>query len=203
MRIPINHLLDLAVLVCLAGWPLATSAQHRDAPAQGVSYVGLQARTIASLSDDDLVEILRGGGWGLALPAELNAFPGPAHLLELREELALTNAQIAAIEEIHAAMQLAAIAAGERFIEAEAVLSAAFAAGDIDEAELRALVDAAASARSDLRFVHLAAHLRMPEILSADQIDRYGILRGYSDDACTNVPQGHDPTLWRRHNGCE
>ena len=28
-------------------------------------------------------ELLAGGGWGFALPAELNGLPGPRHVLEL------------------------------------------------------------------------------------------------------------------------
>jgi len=32
----------------------------------------------------------------------------------------------------------------------------------------------------------------------------YNELRGYSsDDPCENVPEGHDPEMWKRHNNCE
>ena len=191
------------LVLCLGLSPTMASAQHHGAPGHGAPYAGLQAREIASLSDEDIVEIRRGGGWGLALAAELNGLPGPAHLLELREELELTEEQISAIEEIHAAMRAEAIAAGERFIEAEAALNAAFAAGDVEEVELRALVDAAASARAELRFVHLSNHLGTRPLLFETQVDRYQILRGYADDPCTTVPEGHDPVMWRRHNGCD
>ncbi len=44
-------------------------------------YSGQEKRTIKSLSPDDIAELERGGGWGLAKAAELNGLPGPAHLI--------------------------------------------------------------------------------------------------------------------------
>ena len=29
-----------------------------------------------------------------------------------------------------------------------------------------------------------------------------GVLRGYAGDPCDTVPAGHDPDMWRMHNGC-
>lgn len=130
--------------------------------------------------------------------------PGPAHLLELRDEIGLDAGQIAAIAAIFEAMQDDAHAAGVRFIDAEAALEAAFSSGDLEPAELRELIDEAAAARADLRFVHLSRHLETPPLLTEEQIARYDALRGYdSDDPCNTVPEGHDPTMWRRHSGCE
>ena len=51
--------------------------------------------------------------------------------------------------------------------------------------------------------VHLSAHLVTPNLLTQKQIEKYNMLRGYSDDPCANVPDGHDPAMWRRHNRCE
>jgi hypothetical protein len=32
----------------------------------------------------------------------------------------------------------------------------------------------------------------------------YNELRGYtSNDPCKNVPEGHDPDMWKRHHNCE
>ena len=54
-----------------------TSSHHGASP-----YAGEEARAIKSLSADDIAELQRGGGRGLAKPAELNGVPGPAHLLD-------------------------------------------------------------------------------------------------------------------------
>jgi len=50
---------------------------------------------------------------------------------------------------------------------------------------------------------HLKYHLFMVEILTPQQVAVYNTLRGYtSGDPCENVPEGHDPELWRLHHGC-
>lgn len=190
---------NLLLALPLAALPLASLAQHSHVPSP---YAGFETRAIKSLSDTDLAELRRGGGWGLALAAELNGVPGPAHLLELRDEIGLSPDQVAAIEAIFAAMQADAIAAGERLIAAEEAIEAAFRAGGLDDATLRGLIDEAAAARAALRFVHLSRHLSTPPLLTPAQIARYKALRGYGSDPCDAVPAGHDPAMWRRHNNC-
>jgi hypothetical protein len=167
-------------------------------------YAGLQNREIKSLSEADLVELRAGAGWGLALAAELNGVPGPAHLLELREQIDLTPEQVAAIEVIYAQMKAQAIVAGERLIAAEAAIEAGFREGNLSTDSLRELVAQSAAARAELRYVHLLRHLETPPLLSAQQISRYNTLRGYdtNNDPCAFVPEGHDPQMWRRHNNC-
>lgn len=162
--------------------PAAALAQHHGEAHEATPYAGLQARGVASLSASDVEELRRGGGWGLALPAELNGAPGPAHLLELRDELGLVPHQVEAIERSFAEMQADAIAAGERLIGAEAALDAAFVAGDLDDARLRDLIGEAEAARAELRFVHLSRHLSTPPLLTAEQIARYQVLRGYAPE---------------------
>lgn len=183
--------------------PLAAFAQDHGHGGNSAPYAGFETREIKSLSEQDIEELRRGGGWGLALPAELNGRPGPAHLLELEEELNLSASQVEAISAIYEQMRTAAVAAGERFIAAEAALSDAFAGSDLSEEKLRDLLAEAAEARAELRFIHLSRHLSTPELLSDAQIQRYNVLRGYADDPCETVPDGHDPEMWRRHNGCE
>lgn len=181
----------------------AISQTHSgDHGASSSIYAGEETRMIKSLSDEDLEEIARGGGWGLARAAELNGVPGPTHLLELAEDIGLTAQQRSEIEAIRAQMQTDAIFAGERFVAAEQALDAAFQRGAPDPATLEQLVRDAGSARAALRLVHLSAHLLTLPLLTEDQVSQYSILRGYSDDPCASVPQGHDPVMWRRHNGC-
>ncbi|TNC63130.1 hypothetical protein FHG71_19770 [Rubellimicrobium roseum] len=147
----------------------------------------MEAREIKSLSGEDIEALREGRGWGLALAAELNGMPGPAHLLELKDELGLSEDQVRAIEAIHAEMRAEAIAAGERFMAAEAALDTAFAAGDLDEERLWHLIDAAEAARGDLRFVHLSRHLSTPPLLTRNQIRLYSELRGYGSGACSEA----------------
>lgn len=167
-------------------------------------YAGMEGRGIKSLSEKDIEDLRAGRGWGLALAAELNGVPGPAHLLELREQIGLSSGQVKAIEAIFAAMRTEAQAAGDRLIAAEAAIEAAFRDGDLTPEALRDLIDAAGAARSQLRFIHLSRHLETPPLLTPEQIARYNELRGYGlTDPCAATPEGHDPAMWRRHNNCE
>lgn len=166
-------------------------------------YQGFESRDIASLSDQDIAALRDGSGWGLALPAELNGFPGPAHVLELADELGLSERQEQRVSAIFDAMRTDAIAKGEALIAAERNLDEGFRSGSLDAKQLRHLIEGAATARADLRFVHLSRHLMTLEILEEDQIAAYSVLRGYASDPCASVPEGHDATMWRRHNGCD
>lgn len=204
-RMTLNTVVAAVGLSLAALIPAAASAQsHGDAAHGGAHtpYAGFETREIASLSPADLAEIRRGGGWGLALPAELNGLPGPAHVLELREELGLSNAQAAQIEAVFASMREAAVLAGEEFIAAERALDAALASSDVDPVEIQALIDAAAAARGRLRYAHISAHFSTRDLLTEGQIAEYQVLRGYAPDVCSRVPDGHDPAMWRRHNDC-
>lgn len=189
----------LVILAALAATP-AYAQDHGHDAAQ--PYAGFETREIKGLSESDITELQAGSGWGLALPAELNGRPGPAHLLELKDALDLTSDQVAAVEHIHAAMQAEAIAAGARLIDAERALSDAFAAGSVTPPDLKHLLAASEAARADLRFVHLSRHIETVPLLTPEQIARYNVLRGYGDAPCATVPDGHDPELWRMHNGC-
>ena len=86
---PIIFLLAVAILMPLSSRAQPShGAQHNHGPQ--TPYDGMQHRAIKSLSDRDIQELRRGGGWGLALAAELNGMPGPAHLLELKDQIPLT-----------------------------------------------------------------------------------------------------------------
>ena len=162
----------------------------------------MQNRASKSLSDKDIKELERGGGWGLALAAELNGMPGPAHLLELKEQVALTPDQVAKTQALLEDMRKAAIPTGKRLIAAEAALENAFAKGAVDEALLRRLLAQAEDARTELRFIHLSQHVKTVQYLQPEQIKRCNMLRGYAENPCKSIPEGHKPELYRRHMGC-
>lgn len=175
-------------------------------PAPTVSpYAGWEGRGIKSLSDADIAALEAGTGWGLALAAELNGVPGPAHVLELAEELGLSAEQRAITEQIHARMTEQAKLAGARLIAAEAVLEEAFRLGGMPPQALYGLIMNAGRARSELRFIHLSTHLQMPHVLTQEQVTKYRKLRGYAaaSDPCNTIPEGHDPDMWKAHNGCK
>ncbi|CAN7227675.1 Spy/CpxP family protein refolding chaperone [Rhizobium sp. LjRoot254] len=142
-------------------------------------YAGEQTREIKALSKEDIDELLRGGGWGLAKSAELNGMPGPTHVLDMAAELDLSAEQIERTRKMRNAMRREAKQIGERVVVKEAELESRFRVGDIVEAELMARVSEIEALRAKLRTAHLLAHIEMARVLSADQIERYAVLRGY------------------------
>lgn len=189
-------------LLWILGFGMSVSAMAQHNHSAQTPYAGMQNRDIKSLSDKDIQELRRGGGWGMALPAELNGMPGPVHLLELKDQIPLASDQVPQIQALVDDMRLAAIPAGERLIAAEAAIESAFASKNIAEGSLRRLLTNAESARTELRFIHMSQHYKAANILKPEQIKRHNVLRGYAVDPCKNIPEGHNPEMYRRHMGC-
>ncbi len=195
-----NNLICFLSIFVLCSTVQADQVTH----AHTSKYAGEEQRSIKSLSPDDIAQLRSGSGWGLAKAAELNGMPGPIHLLEIKEKIPLTDDQISVVEAAYQQMKAQAIQQGERLIELEQELELLFRTGSVTQDALRASLSRIAQQRMELRFTHLSAHLKMPGILSKDQIRKYNAIRGYSkQDPCTNVPQGHNAEMWRKHNGCQ
>jgi Spy/CpxP family protein refolding chaperone len=151
------------------------------AEAQHSAYANLKDRPVKALSEQQLLDYRAGAGMGLALAAELNQYPGPKHVLELAETLALSDEQSAQVRSAFDAMRGEAIRLGEQVIQAEAALDAAFAGGSIDVETREVLTTSIATLQSRLRFVHLRAHLETRAVLTRHQRMMYEQLRGYSE----------------------
>jgi hypothetical protein len=100
-----------ATLALLAFLAAVGSAYAQHAPAS--PYAGWEHQTVKALSDQQIADLCAGRDMGLALPAELNGYPGPVHALELGDQLRLTKDQRTRVQELHAAMQAEAIPLGE------------------------------------------------------------------------------------------
>ena len=101
-------------------------------------YVGMQTRSIKALSDKQTADLKAGRGMGLALPAELNGYPGPAHVLELADQLGLSAEQKARIQSLFDSMKAEAVPLGERLLEQEAALDQQFASRSVTPESLKA-----------------------------------------------------------------
>lgn len=190
-------LISATLLAVVGTQGCATEHAHKS------QYAGQQTRTIKSLSPDDIAELKRGGGWGLAKAAELNGLPGPIHVLELKDDIALTAKQTENIQALYDGMKTQAIESGERLIKLEQALEKRFQSDPPTDEELAMMLDEIGKTRTNLRFIHLATHLKTPLILSKQQIETYNSLRGYgTGDPCKKIPKGHNPAMWKKHNGC-
>ncbi len=126
---------------------------------------------------------------GLALPAELNGYPGPRHVIDLAEDLELSPEQNTQIQTLFNEMEPQAIALGEEILAAEAALEELFRTQVIDETGLESQLQAIADLNAELRFVHLRTHLATIKILSPHQVTLYNSLRGYEE---MPMNQDHD-----------
>lgn len=141
----------------------------------GVIPVRLMSQPTVPPDKDSL---LKGLGMGLATIADVNNYPGPKHVINLKTELGLTRDQLKKTEALDKVVSSSAIAKGEEIVQAEEELFKLFEAGTVSEKELRSKLEQIGKLRSDLRFIHLQAHLRMKQILTPDQIKQYSEIRG-------------------------
>jgi len=157
-------------------------------------YAGEEVRAIKTLSAAEIDGYLDGAGMGFAKAAELNHYPGPKHVLEMGDELELSEAQGSRTIAIMEAMKAEAVKLGAQVVAKERELDSGFAERTITGGGLERLVREIASIQGKLRAAHLRAHIEQRAILSDEQVARYDRLRGYGGPgAHDGHPQhGHD-----------
>ena len=146
-------------------------------------YAGQEQREIKALSPEDVKSLQAGEGMGLAKAAELNRYPGPRHVLDLAAPLELTDTQRAEAERIFTGMRGEALRLGQEILAVEREMERRFAMHSMSETDLTRLTDTLGRLNGQLRATHLRAHLRMRDLLTADQVERYQHLRGYGGPA--------------------
>ena len=149
------------------------------APAPDGSYAPLLESPIRGLTPEQIDAYASGKGATMALPAELNGHPGPAHALDLAERLRLTPEQRAEMERLRDGMRADAIEKGEELLALHKALDDGFRNATLDEDALAALLQEIGRKDAELRFVHLRAHFEAAEILTPHQKALYAELRGY------------------------
>ena len=175
-----THALSLVLLAALSVPAMAQHhGHHSHHAAHSSPYAGMQNRVIKALSEEQMAGLKAGKGMALAMAAELNGYPGPAHTLELAEQLQLTDEQTARTQQLFADMESHAKAAGLEVIEAERALDTLFRDKQATPEAVAAAVTKAALAQGKLRETHLRYHLSMMDVLTAEQIAAYNQLRGY------------------------
>lgn len=188
--------LSILSISCITN--VSSGQQHQS------QYAGEEKRLIKSLSADDIHQLKNGKGWGLAKAAELNGIPGPIHLLQMKDKITLSKKQQERIQALYKDMKAKAIPLGKRLIKLEQELNNLFATKTMTKQGLSQQLEKIAKVRKKLRYVHLAAHLETPNILTVHQIEQYNRLRGYTrGNPCDKVPEDHNAEMWKKHNGCK
>ena len=168
-------------MIALGGFAAAQHqhGQHQQGKHGSTPYAGQEQRAVKALSEQQIADLRAGRGMGLALAAELNGYPGPLHVLELADQLALSGELRGRMRELFDAMKTEAVPMGETLIAQEAALDGAFANRSISAEVL------AAAPRISARRKHGCAPsissiiLITADLLSPDQRHRYAELRGY------------------------
>ena len=145
------------------------------------AYAGQENQAIKALSDEDVQSYLNGEGMGLAKAAELNGFPGPKHILEIKDKLNLTPEQESAVQNSFEQMKSEAVSLGKKIVEKEKELDKLFSDNGISSEVVATKTREISELQGNLRNVHLRAHLEMKKTLSSEQIDIYKKTRGYTN----------------------
>ncbi len=162
----------------LALFLLMTSAFT--ALASNTPYKGEQLREIKTLSEAEIDGLLSGQGMGFAKAAELNHYPGPKHVLEIADDLSLTNHQVSETTSIFNRMKVEAVRLGKELVAREKKLNESFENSTVTYENLDNQLSAIGKTRAQLRGVHLKAHLAQRLVLTPHQLQQYDMLRGYS-----------------------
>jgi Spy/CpxP family protein refolding chaperone len=118
-----------------------------------------------------------GRGFGMAFVADRQGYPGPLHVLDLADRLALTEDQQTRVRALMTAMFAESRPKGAALLAAERRLTDLFASGRPDSASVRAAVAEVERLRAELRVLHLTKHLETRDILTPEQRRLYHAAR--------------------------
>lgn len=194
MRIKLFIAGGLVAMLAAMGAALAWQLTQTGQPAQPARspYVDQVGSHVRGLSDQEVDDLFNGRGMGYARTAELNNYPGPRHVLDLKSELGLSAEQVEQVEAAFKAMQAEAKELGQMIVHEEMLFSTAFADGTISSDALQRASDELADLYGKLRAIHLQAHLQITPLLTPEQIARYNTLRGYSSATNQITPNSNN-----------
>jgi Spy/CpxP family protein refolding chaperone len=158
----IGLVLGLAVLV--------PAAEGQHAGQHGGGAHGPDGHRVAQRCIEEFERVVADGrGFGLAFAADQHGYPGPQHILELRERLGLTPEQQRRAAALLEVMLAESRPRSARLLEAERRLADIFRMGTAEEAAVRAAAAEVERARSEVRLTHLLTHLKARDLLTEAQ----------------------------------
>lgn len=159
-----------AAVAALAFVGTATAQQGHDAGGhQGARQSGGAHQAVQQWMEEFDRVIATGRGAGLAFAADQNGYPGPLHVLELADRLALTPRQRTRAQALLDAMFAESKPKSQHLLAAERRLRELFASGRADEASVRTSVAEVERALSEVRLAHLLTHLKTRDLLTEEQ----------------------------------
>jgi Spy/CpxP family protein refolding chaperone len=144
------------------------------------TYAGQEQRSIKALSPEDIQALREGKGMGLAKAAELNGYPGPAHVLQNSEALNLSAQQRRESEALFKAMEAKAKPLGDALVEAERELDQLFFRRIATPESIQSQLLKIGKLQALVRGSHLEVHIAQAALLTPEQLAQYDKLRGYT-----------------------
>src|SRR5262249_477283 len=184
--------LAIGLAALLAGAQAVPTLHAQIGSGADAPYAGQQSSSVPGLSEAEIASLRSGTGMGLARPGEINGYPGPRHVLDLADELALTSEQRTAVQALFDQMQAEAIALGRRFLNRSAALEQGFRGGTMTMESMQQQTAELGLVEGQIRATHLKYHLLTRPLLTDAQIAAYARLRGYTDGG---APTEHTPGM--------
>jgi hypothetical protein len=131
-------------------------------------YAGFERRSVKALSEEQIADLRAERGMRLALPAELNGYPGPLHVIELGDGIGLTPDQRAKVTALYNEMNNKTISLGKRLIQQEVDLERLFTSRTVTPTNLSAATNDIGVTHAALRATHLRYHLTTVEVLTPE-----------------------------------
>jgi hypothetical protein len=163
-------------------------------------YAGPERNEISSLPPQDVNALLTGQGMGYAKAAELNGYPGPLHVIELADQLALTSEQLSRTRQLMEEHKARARRLGAEVVAAELALDRLFKVRNAKPSAVSAAAQHIGGLQARLRAEHLNTHVAQTALLNTTQIRRYAELRGYASEAGQGDGTSADPSKSTHHN---
>ena len=151
--------------------------KHRSIGGVVAVFYLFQLAAFSQTIPPDKDDLIKGAGAGVAKYADNNGYPGPKHILDMRDTLRLTQQQEQKIQVLFDEMKRNAVAKGKQIIEREERLEAMFRRGFATTVEVNSLSSEIGKLRGELRAVHLTTHIAARKILTKEQTAQYNSIR--------------------------
>ena len=126
-----------------------------------------------SLTKEEVNAYLTGGSLGFDRVADINHFPNPKKVIEIKSLLNLNRAQNNRTTISYKLMRKYAIKTGRKIVRKENQLNNLFQQSNVDLSAVKKLVSEIAILKGELRFIHLRARVNQKSYLTNEQISTY------------------------------
>lgn len=139
-----------------------------------ISFITYGQSTLRHLSTDQIRAYQQGDdAWGMGKIAELNHYPSPQRVLDIKKDLSITKEQEASLNKILTALNFKVTEMGGFMLKNERTLDSLFRLKKVNDGVLIYYTNRYGLYQGELRNAILQAHLKTRELLKPAQIKKY------------------------------